>query len=579
MKLFGNSRKASHVAGRGAQPRVRPSSYEEDDSLNSLFEEDLYPEQEAPAFEEEAAVYPPAEEAVSSAPAYRTAPAPTAAAEEPEDEEPEYEQPEYEQPEAAAPIEYDPPEEDLREDFSEPEERRQPKAKKEKPEKKAKKEKPKKKAKKARREKKKQPLRVLAILLVVLLALEGLYFFLIYTKNPFVKKWRDIYIQTAMSTMTHQWLATAFIPADVIDEVMTIRGNAMGSQIGKVSTWSKPAEPEKKPEKVVQEPERHEVEANVEDVTPYKPTKEEQEALEREAFFELFWELDQDSMDAYLLAHPDVLANGWSNIYINEAGFEKNGTSIQTSITINDVPEQVLAIDAKNGILIVRLQDTGYRGVMAIAKDPSRLSIEMCSHLGQYGDLCGDIALAHNGVLAMTASGFLDPGGAGNGGTLAGYCMSNGVDYGIHFNAWAYKRVELHDDDLLYIKDATDPVGEGCTDATEFQPAMIVDGEIIVSDYWTDTNPRACIGQTDKYELLFVCIEGRMPLEGCVGTDVNTISWIMKKHGCMQAMNVDGGTSAMMWFDGEYIVRSSNASLRYTGGRPLPNSFIYKRAD
>ena len=90
--------------------------------------------------------------------------------------------------------------------------------------------------------KQKKPLKVLAIILTVILCLEGLYFFCIYTQNAFVSKWRNIYIQTAMSTMRHKWLATYFIPGDVIDEVITRQSNAAGSQIGIVSTWTKPGE-------------------------------------------------------------------------------------------------------------------------------------------------------------------------------------------------------------------------------------------------------------------------------------------------------------------------------------------------
>ena len=36
-----------------------------------------------------------------------------------------------------------------------------------------------------------------------------------------------------------------------------------------------------------------------------------------------------------------------------------------------------------------------------------------------------------------------------------------------------------------------------------------------------------------------------MPLDGIIGTDVNTCSDILLQHHCMQAMNLDGGTSAM----------------------------------
>ena len=238
----------------------------------------------------------------------------------------------------------------------------------------------------------------------------------------------------------------------------------------------------------------------------------------------------------------------------------------------------MLAIDAKDGVLLLRISGKGYRGVLAVGKDPSLLSIEMASTLGTAGQLSGTIAEAHNGVLAMNANGFLDPNGAGNGGLLAGYTMSNGTAYGDHFSAYAYKRIELHEDNLFYIKDALSSVSEDCTDAAEFTPALIVDGKKIMDDYWTGEQPRACIGQSENYEILMLVIEGRYPLEGILGTSVNNCSEILLQHKCMQAINLDGGSSAMLWFDGEYVTQSSSSPLRYTGGRPLPNAWVYKKA-
>ena len=37
--------------------------------------------------------------------------------------------------------------------------------------------------------------------------------------------------------------------------------------------------------------------------------------------------------------------------------------------------------------------------------------------------------------------------------------------------------------------------------------------------------------------------------------------------------DLDGGTSAMIWYKGKYIMRSSNPAL--TAGRTLPNAFVY----
>lgn len=433
------------------------------------------------------------------------------------------------------------------------------------------------KSKRQKKQKVKKPLKTLAIWLTVIACLEALYFFCVYSTNPFIAQWRTIYINTAMDTMTHQWLATAFIPKDVIDEVRYEYGLVKAATVGKESTWGKTEDSASDTQTPANNNVTH-IDANITHGDDDKPddtlTPEELEKQAQEAFYETFWELDRSTMEAYLAEYPDKLANGWDHIYINEAGFDDSGTSIQTTFG-----EKVLAIDAQNSILLVRVTGSGYRGVLAVGKDPSRLSIEMASTLGSAGQLSGTIAEAHNGVLAMNANGFLDPGGNGNGGLLAGYSMSNGTAYGDHFTAYAYKRIELHEDNLFYVKDALSPVGEGTTDAAEFTPALIIDGVKVMDDYWTGQQPRACIGQSDKHEILMLVIEGRYPLDGILGTSVNECSEILLRHNCMQAINLDGGSSAMLWFDGEYVTQSSSSPLRYTGGRPLPNAWVYKKAE
>lgn len=433
---------------------------------------------------------------------------------------------------------------------------------------------------KPKKQKVKKPLKTLAIWLLVILCLEALYFFCVYTNNSFVKKWRTIYINTAMDTMRHQWLATYFIPKDVIDEVRYEYGLFKAATVGKESNanWGKKDDTPADTDTPAADDNVTHINPNIthesEQTEDNTPTAEELEKQAQENFYSVFWELDRTSMEAYLAEHPDTLANGWDQIYINEAGFDDEGTSIQSIFG-----EQVLAIDAKDGVLLLRISGKGYRGVLAVGKDPSRLSIEMATTLGTAGQLSGTIAEAHNGVLAMNANGFLDPNGAGNGGLLAGYTMSNGTAYGDHFSAYAYKRIELHEDNLFYIKDALSPVSEDCTDAAEFTPALIVDGKKIMDDYWTGEQPRACIGQSENYEILMLVIEGRYPLEGILGTSVNNCSEILLQHKCMQAINLDGGSSAMLWFDGEYVTQSSSSPLRYTGGRPLPNAWVYKKAE
>ena len=160
--------------------------------------------------------------------------------------------------------------------------------------------------------------------------------------------------------------------------------------------------------------------------------------------------------------------------------------------------------------------------------------------------------------------------------------MSNGHGYGTHYVSnpnFQYYRLEIHTDNLIYIKKVDKEVSADCRDATEFQPPIIIDGEVLQNDYWVELNPRVCIGQSDKYEMLLLVIEGRLYTEGILGTDVNECAKILQRHNAVQAMNVDGGTSAMMWYDGEYVIRGSNAATRYTGSRPVPNAFVYHKVE
>ena len=91
--------------------------------------------------------------------------------------------------------------------------------------------------------KQRNPLKALAIALAVILVLEVCYFICIFSKNSFIARWRNIYIATAMETMSHQWLATAIIPAPIIEEVMQANAAAMDNQAGLTSQWQKEETP------------------------------------------------------------------------------------------------------------------------------------------------------------------------------------------------------------------------------------------------------------------------------------------------------------------------------------------------
>ena len=399
--------------------------------------------------------------------------------------------------------------------------------------------------------------RIISILLIVV-TLQALYCTAVFSNIPFIAKYRTIWIETAMTTMRHQWLATTFFPPAVVSAVTDQMTEAREAQIGTNSSWNKGEKSGAK------QPQSYHT---------YVPDQSELEKLpeEQRTFFEMFSEIDIESMQDYVEKNPEVIAKGWDHIYINDSDPSSDGTEI---LTVQGDP--VLAIDVENAVMLIRVTGSGYRGVLALAKDPTRVSVQAAGSVGSYGAYAGDIAQEHNGILAMTASGFIDPGGGGNGGTLAGYARCDGVDFGSAHMGWGNKRAELHRDNLLYITDSQSPVSPDATDAVEFTPALIVDGEVLVDEFnfWNAINPRAVIGQNANFDIMMLVIEGRQI--NSLGTGVLECATILHRYDCMQAMNLDGGSSAIMWFEGEYVTRCGNNALPY--GRTLPNAFVYAAA-
>lgn len=379
-------------------------------------------------------------------------------------------------------------------------------------------------------------LKLLAALLALILLLECVYCVAVFTDwVPALSSLRRTYIETALNTLNHRWLATAFFPGDVVQAVVDEMDAAKLAQSGQNSHW--------------------------EGVTDTAPTGD---------FFDVFYELDRDSVLDWVENHPECVEKGWDRFFVNEAGLDDAGTGMVTT-----QGDQVLAIDAENGLLVVRVTGERYRGVLVIGKDPSRLGCAAAGSWGESGQTAGEIAEANGALVALTASGFSDSDGSAEGASQTGAAMCGGVALGTHLPA-GYKRIELRSDDRLYIVDANSEFHPDCTDASEWTPALIVDGQVVVTsaDHYTALNPRACLGQKKDGAVLMLCIEGRY-LDS-LGCDAMECAAVLAHYGAFQAMNLDGGTSAICWYQGEPITRCADPER--SGGRNLPNAWIYTGA-
>ena len=109
--------------------------------------------------------------------------------------------------------------------------------------------------------------------------------------------------------------------------------------------------------------------------------------------------------------------------------------------------------------------------------------------------------------------------------------------------------------------------------ACPFTPTLIVNGEPEHSWQVTDgsVNPRTAIGQRADGAVLMLVIDGRqMHSVGCSFGDVRDV---MIDFGAVNACNLDGGSSTVMYYKGEYINSPSSASGT---SRTLPNGFLFK---
>ncbi len=366
----------------------------------------------------------------------------------------------------------------------------------------------------------------------VIAFLVGSYFFLVYTNIPFIKNLRDAYIETAMSTMTHQWLAEWFFPQSVIDEVMSRMHEAEDKQVGIESKW-----------------------------------KDDPIEKANNDFYAMFDELDKSALEAYLAEHPENKRASLLDLDINEAGINDDGTTLTTK-----QGDQVLAISGKHKLMLVRVKGSGYQGVLAILKDAKDLRCCPAQYLGSIGEVLESIVPRNNGVLGINGSGFSDWKGVGNGGKLKGYAMCSGVEYGKHFTD-SRKRLELRDDNKIYIVDSKTETTPGTRDAVEFRPALIIDGVPLVDELsgFMSIQPRCVVGQSKDGDVLMLVIEGRL-VGRSLGIGLPECTKIMQRYDAYQAMNMDGGTSAVMWYDGEYVTKCSNPAITC---RYLPDAWIY----
>lgn len=107
-------------------------------------------------------------------------------------------------------------------------------------------------------------------------------------------------------------------------------------------------------------------------------------------------------------------------------------------------------------------------------------------------------------------------------------------------------------------------------------PYLVKNGEIFVDmteqklSAIGGRNPRTAIGYTKDNNLILVTADGR---EGSsIGLTLNELANLMKQLGCVNAMNLDGGGSTVMFVNGQVVNKPA-----VQGGIPLSHTLMIKK--
>ena len=124
----------------------------------------------------------------------------------------------------------------------------------------------------------------------------------------------------------------------------------------------------------------------------------------------------------------------------------------------------------------------------------------------------------------------------------------------------------------------------GIRDGCCFGPVLIMNGNVNEEAYNTASgyNPRTCIGQRADGTVIFLCIDGRQA-NSLGGTYADAID-ILVEYGAVNACNLDGGSSSVMYYrdsDGRYgepgaLVMINNYSLLQELPRTMPTFFMVR---
>ena len=233
-------------------------------------------------------------------------------------------------------------------------------------------------------------------------------------------------------------------------------------------------------------------------------------------------------------------------------------------------------VRSMDGIDVYEVKGSTYSGYMMVVQDPSRVSVGVCreNFNSKAGLRLHEIAERYDAVAAVNGGAFVDTNGTGNGGEPTGLVISGGqVLNRANLSSIHNIVVGFNEDNILVFGKFTGAEAQehNMRDALAFGPVLVSNGEPApVTGASSGLNPRTAIGQRADGAVLMLVIDGRQATS--LGATYADLIQVMLEYGAVNAVNLDGGSSSMLYFDGEYL----NNGVALTGSRKLPTAFIVR---
>jgi exopolysaccharide biosynthesis protein len=224
-------------------------------------------------------------------------------------------------------------------------------------------------------------------------------------------------------------------------------------------------------------------------------------------------------------------------------------------------------------IKLTQINSSRFHGYLMEISDPTRLRVGVADTLGKKGQTTSDIARQNGAIAAVNAGGFTDPSGTGNGREPDGVVIKDG--YFLHGENLTKPVPVIGFNKAGNLISGTYTIkqikGIDITQAISFYPTLIKNGhkQITHGDGGWGIAPRTAIGQKANGHILLLVIDGRQPRYS-LGATLVDVQNILYDNGAVVAANLDGGSSATMYYKGKVI----NRPCDLLGERSIPTALV-----